>query len=251
MEPLYEDEALVIIGKFLDQIVKDYTNPKLRLSRLTAEREHWLTAKSFLFQEVAILWGNKYYDLEDFLSFHQVDVSCFLQELNNLYDKNMELHMKSNLRRRRKGPRAYLAGPMEYKADEGITWRKRLAEELKRLGIQALIPNEEEAQVVEDKEAYKLLKTEDIPAFKEVTRKIIDADIGLVEHSDLFICKYEGERMSGTPSEATYAYLRGIPTYLITHLPLQEIPGWFLGCFDHEFVDEIELIKHLEAEYNK
>lgn len=59
-EPLFLDEALDIVSKFLRQTIRDYISPNLRFSRLKAEREYWETAESFLLEEIAIDWGGSY-----------------------------------------------------------------------------------------------------------------------------------------------------------------------------------------------
>ncbi len=248
---LYEDECFIILQRYLEQVVSDYVNPKLRFSRLTAEREHFETARDFLHGETAILWGDIYQSLEDFLGIFDIDPNYFTAEVEKLAVRVLEEHMSSKLRRRRKSPRAYLIGPIEYSPDHGLGWRQKLAEELKKLGIQAVLPNDYTSSVIANEFTFQQLKKVDIAAYREKMRQIIDIDLGLVEQADLIICKYNGEKISGTAAEATYAYMRSIPTYLITDQPLESIPGWFLATFDYYLKDEIELIIHLEAEYGK
>ena len=42
-------------------------------------------------------------------------------------------------------------------------------------------------------------------------------------------------RGAGTKGELTMARYFGKPVYMVTAIPLQDIPGWVLGCTDRIF----------------
>ena len=82
----------------------------------------------------------------------------------------------------------------------------------------------------------KELKIADTEAYKKHYREhFIIPDINIVRSSDLLIIRWNGERMSGTIHEAGEAFLLGVPVYLVTNQPIEEIPGWFLSCCTEAF----------------
>lgn len=55
----------------------------------------------------------------------------------------------------------------------------------------------------------------------------------------------------GTSAELTFAHRRGIPVYLVTDVPLEEISGWMLACADRVFANVEELKKFLVERYGR
>jgi nucleoside 2-deoxyribosyltransferase len=138
----------------------------------------------------------------------------------------------------------YLAGPMEYTLDNGLDWRLEYRDILAEFGVKCIIPNHEEAELIPDVEAFTKLKKDNYPEYKAVMRDIAEKDITFVWDADFIICKWEGERMSGSIGEMHEAFFHaGTPCYLITTQPLHTVPGWFGCCFEKEFRTIEEFIK--------
>jgi len=140
---------------------------------------------------------------------------------------------------------AYLAGPMENLKDEGLAWRRRFSRALKKIGIDSIIPNDEEIQIKQEYNLPELKKT-DIDKYIEIIRSFIEMDLKFVESVDMLVVKWEGEMSSGTFHEVGYAYQLGTPCYLVTSKALHEVPGWFLSCFTKVFSELDVLIWYLK-----
>jgi hypothetical protein len=85
-----------------------------------------------------------------------------------------------------------------------------------------------------------------------VIRKIIAFDLELIEnHADYLICYWDspGAQSGGTSAELTVAHRKGIPVYLVTPLPLEQISGWMLGCSDHVFASVEQLKEFLVVRF--
>ena len=141
---------------------------------------------------------------------------------------------------------AYLAGCMEYAADKGLSWRLKFEEELNKLGIKCIIPNKEEKDLIKGDVKMSELKISDLDRYLYIMRLIIERDLDFVENSDIFIANWNGERGAGTIHEAGYAYQLGKPSYLVSSLKDEDIPGWFLACFVKKFSTLDELVCYLE-----
>jgi nucleoside 2-deoxyribosyltransferase len=143
---------------------------------------------------------------------------------------------------------AYLCGPIEFSADGGKMWRRKLAPFLSNdLGHRVYDPAEDEKKNLTDEECahFREWKTSDVERFRRAVRKIIRFDLDLIENkADYLICHLTSSDGvgGGTPAELTLAYRCGIPVYMVTDLPAEQISGWMLACADHVFVS-IELLK--------
>jgi hypothetical protein len=156
---------------------------------------------------------------------------------------------------------AYLCGPIEFAADGGKMWRRKLMPFLRdELGHRVYDPAEDEKKNLTDEEVlcFREWKQTDIERFRRVVRKIIQFDLDLIENkADYVICHWDdsagpGGRMSGgTPAELTVAYRKGIPVYLVTQLPIEQISGWMLACADQVFGSIDELKKFLLERYGR
>jgi len=153
---------------------------------------------------------------------------------------------------------AYLCGPIEFAADGGKLWRRKLTPFLTdQLGHRVYDPAEDERKSLTEEEAahFREWKSADVEKFRRVLRKIIQFDLDLIENkADYVICHLgdstaAGVTSGGTPAELTFAYRKGIPVYLVTSLKPEQISGWMLGCADQVF-DSIETLKKfLEKRY--
>lgn len=152
---------------------------------------------------------------------------------------------------------AYLCGPIEFAVDSGKLWRRKLTPFLRsELGHRVYDPAEDEKKDLTDEEVahFREWKTNDLERFRRVVRKIIQFDLNLIENkADYVICYWEGSgaQSGGTPAELTAAYRKGIPVYLVSELPFDQISGWMLACADQMFGSLEELKKFLAARYGR
>ena len=138
-------------------------------------------------------------------------------------------------------------------------WRRKLTPFLHNdLGHRVYDPAEDEKKNLAEEEAghFREWKETDVERFRRVVRKIIQYDLDIVENkADYVICCLSGDgavvSSGGTSSELTFAYRRGIPVYLVTEAPLEEISGWILACADHVFPSVEDLKKFLLERYGK
>jgi nucleoside 2-deoxyribosyltransferase len=145
---------------------------------------------------------------------------------------------------------AYLCGPIEFSADGGKMWRRKLAPFLSQdLGHRVYDPAEDEKKnlTYEETAHFREWKSSDVERFRRAVRKIIRFDLDLIENkADYLICHLSAtEALSvsgGTSAELTLAYRRGIPVYMVTDVPPADISGWMLACADQVF-DSIDALK--------
>ncbi|MFY9531691.1 MAG: hypothetical protein WBC04_22715 [Candidatus Acidiferrales bacterium] len=150
---------------------------------------------------------------------------------------------------------AYLCGPIEFADAHGKLWRRKLTPFLQEhLGHQVYDPAEDEKKNLTQEEAthFREWKTADQERFRRVVRKIIQFDLDLIENqADYLICYWEDSagRSGGTSAEMTGAFRKGIPVYLVTPVPLEQVSGWMLGCADQVFASVEQLKEFLLARY--
>ncbi len=150
--------------------------------------------------------------------------------------------------------RAYLSGGMEYADGEGVAWRKELQQWIEQnLGHQVFNPNVESERIFRADHPdvdFRKLKFENISRYQEIVRKLVDLDCKeIARHSDYVVCYWDegAAKGAGTKGELTMAKFFGKPVYLVTSFPLQEIPGWVLGCVTEIFGGFEELKKFLSV----
>lgn len=149
---------------------------------------------------------------------------------------------------------AYLCGPIEFAEDGGRLWRRKLAPFLRdELGHRVYDPAEDEKKNLTDEEVenFREWKKTDLERFRRVVRKIIHFDLDLIENkADYVVCYWDDSAQSGgTSAELTTAYRKGVPVYLVSPLPAEQISGWMLGCADQVFSSVEELKKYLVERY--
>jgi nucleoside 2-deoxyribosyltransferase len=149
---------------------------------------------------------------------------------------------------------AYLCGPIEFAPDGGKLWRRKLTPFLRQtLGHRVYDPAEDEKKSLTDEEAahFREWKISDLERFRRVDRKIIAFDLDLIEHkADYVVCFWDSSAQSGgTSAELTVAHRKGIPVYLVTTVPIEEISGWMLGCSDQVFTSVDSLKEFLAARF--
>jgi hypothetical protein len=151
---------------------------------------------------------------------------------------------------------AYLCGPIEFALDGGKLWRRKLTPYLREtLGHRVYDPAEDEKKNLTDEEAahFREWKTTDLERFRRVIRKIIAFDLDLIENkADYLICFWDSAGQSGgTPAELTVAHRKGIPVYLVTTVPVEQVSGWMLGCSDEVFTSVASLKDFLASRFSR
>ena len=150
--------------------------------------------------------------------------------------------------------KVYLSGGMEYAEGEGIHWRRNLQDWLERtLGHTVFNPNVESDKFFSSRYPnlnFRKLKKDNVPLYQEIVRHLVEIDCKeIAERSDYVICLWDegAVRGAGTKGELTMAKYFGKPVYLVTSIPLDEIPGWVLGCVTTVFPGFDELKEFLVA----
>ncbi len=138
--------------------------------------------------------------------------------------------------------RAYLSGGMEYAAGEGVHWRRELQHWLEaNLRHDVFNPNVESERFFSAQQPavdFRALKTDDVSRYQRIARSLVEIDCKeIAERSDYIICYWDegAAKGAGTKGELTMARFFGKPVYLVTSYPLQDIPGWILGCVTRTF----------------
>ena len=98
---------------------------------------------------------------------------------------------------------------------------------------------------------FREWKTTDLERFRRVVRKIIAFDLDLIENkADYLVCCWDAlAKSGGTSAEMTVAYRKGIPVYLVTPIPLEQVSGWMLACSDQLFKSIEELKEFLALRF--
>ncbi|HLJ40706.1 MAG TPA: hypothetical protein VKT50_04395 [Candidatus Acidoferrales bacterium] len=150
---------------------------------------------------------------------------------------------------------AYLCGPIEFADGGGKLWRQKLAPFLRdHLGHRVYDPAQDEKKNLTDEEAahFREWKLTDFERFRRVVRKIIHFDLDLIENRADYVVCFWGDakaQSGGTSAELTVAYRKGIPVYMVTPLPLEQISGWMLACSDQVFTSIEDLKTFLNARF--
>ncbi len=140
--------------------------------------------------------------------------------------------------------RAYLSGGMEYASGEGVHWRREMQQWLEReLRHTVFNPNVESEIFFRRHHPgidFRRLKSEDIDRYQTIVRRLVEIDCNeIAGRSDYVVCYWDegAAKGAGTKGELTMAKFFGKPVYLVTEFPLNEIPGWVLGCTTRTFPD--------------
>ena len=136
-------------------------------------------------------------------------------------------------------------------------WRRKLSPFLtEELGHRIYDPSEDEKKNLNEEEAahFREWRTMDLDRFRAVVRKIIQFDLQIIENkADYVICFWDEQVASngGTEAELTAAYRKGIPVYLVTSVPSEQVNAWMLACADRIFASVDELKDFLRSRYSK
>lgn len=144
----------------------------------------------------------------------------------------------------------YLCGAIAYSPDHGKAWRTEVTSLLHELGHDVYDPSLDENKDLTEQETreFRGWKQTDLPRFQQTIRKIIQYDLDWVEERCDALVAYWDEHTSksaATQGELTVAYRRGVPVYLVTKLPAEQVSGWVLGCASKVFPGMEELREYL------
>jgi hypothetical protein len=145
---------------------------------------------------------------------------------------------------------------MEYAANEGRDWRRDLQQWLEHeLGCTVFNPNVESERFLSRRlpgTDFRRLKIDNPSLFKSVVWDIVDLDCReIAKQSDFVVCYWDegAARGAGTKGEVTIARHTGKPVYLVTSIPVVDIPGWVLGCTTELFGSFDDLRAFLKSRY--
>jgi nucleoside 2-deoxyribosyltransferase len=144
----------------------------------------------------------------------------------------------------------YLCGAIEYAPDQGKAWRAEVTRFLQELGHEVYDPALDEKKDLTEQEVREFSgwKQTDLPRFQQTVRKIIQYDLDWIEERcDALIVNWDehANKGAGTQGELTVEYRRGVPVYLVTKLPAEQVSGWVLGCASQIFSNFEELREYL------
>jgi hypothetical protein len=146
---------------------------------------------------------------------------------------------------------------MEFAKGEGIDWRKEMDAWIrKNLQHTVYNPNvESDAYLsrVLPTGGFRDLKSQNIDRYVSIVRQFVDMDTHeIAEKTDYVVCNWDesAQRGAGTKGEVTMARFTRKPVYMVTTIPLKEIPGWVLGCTTKVFQSFGELKTFLLETYS-
>ncbi len=152
---------------------------------------------------------------------------------------------------------AFLCGGMEFSPESGRQWRERMRLWLQEnLNHRVYDPAVETKRLLNEEEFrnFRAWKLTDLDRFRRVMRIIINHDLDVMKNqSDYVVCNWdEGAAAGGgTHAELTAAYRKGIPVYLVTEMPVEEVSGWVIACSTKIFPSFNDLKSFLMATYAK
>jgi predicted transcriptional regulator len=131
---------------------------------------------------------------------------------------------------------------MEYAPDEGKGWRRNLQQWLEsRFGCVVFNPNVESEKALRRLGAgsnFREMKHTDPQRYREIVARLVDLDCHeIAERSDIVLCYWDESAMkgAGTKGELTIARYSAKAVFMVTEVPLSDIPGWVLGCTTRVF----------------
>lgn len=134
----------------------------------------------------------------------------------------------------------YLAGPIQYAADGGISWRDDVTERMIDIGIaenHILNPCKKPLNNFEGddldaafKQIGKLHKNGDWEEIEKLSRNTIRIDLRLIDKSDLIYTHIDPDVYSfGTPDEIGMARTQRKPVIAVVNGGIQKAPYWLIG----------------------
>ncbi len=152
--------------------------------------------------------------------------------------------------------KVYLSGGMENAENHGGDWRREL-EDWIRTSLKHDVFNPSTESIKFLKERYpgverSRMPKEDMRLFQQVIGNLILMECSEIIHNcDYVVCYWDEScyRGAGTQGELTVAKYFGKPVYLVTQLPLKDVPGWVIGCSTEVFSEFEALKEFLKSKY--
>lgn len=164
----------------------------------------------------------------------------------------------------------YLVGPIQY-VEDYITWRQKMVNFLESLGHEGLMPWGEIYHSKWVRGEYKKWATEMKPedfcsrVRKHMRGNVLNFDINALLDSDGIIFYLPKDTKTvGSHGEITLAYylkrwvtngkkkwFEGKKIFLITDIPIEEMPYWLIGCSDYIFFSMEEFEKYFKENFDR
>ncbi len=144
---------------------------------------------------------------------------------------------------------AYLAGPIACDNEANkILWSSIGCTLLRSKGYETHYPYD--AQELNSEELREMRKT-DFAAFKNKMARVVNRDLDFLSQSKIMVCLISEAVLkgTGTMSEITYAYRKGIPIYALIQLPngIDDVPAWLCGCITNYALSVEQLAELIPA----
>jgi hypothetical protein len=145
---------------------------------------------------------------------------------------------------RLKGLRAYLAGPIDNAADDGVGWRIEMTKFLEPLGITVFDPCKKPLAYAKYKEVEeekkKMMQLKETGRYFELTERmkdIVHVDLRMVDVSDFLIIYLDLDvGMFGTIHELLNSLAQRKPTLVVINGGRARAPNWLFGIMDYNFM---------------
>jgi nucleoside 2-deoxyribosyltransferase len=142
------------------------------------------------------------------------------------------------------GLRCYLAGPIDYAADDGVGWRNDITPWLLEKGVTVLdpcnkpIPDSYYKEI--DEEKVRMMELKETGRYYELTarmKEIVHMDLRMVDISD-FVIVYINPKvtMFGTIHELVNSLTQRKPTLVVIEGGRAKAPNWLFGIMDFNFM---------------
>ncbi len=151
------------------------------------------------------------------------------------------------------GMRCYLIGAMDYAADNGVGWRRRITPFLDSLGVVVLDPTKKPINIgfedIENRQYRTNLKDQGL--HDELSREIKVlrvVDLRMVDMSDFLIVNIDTDvHACGTYEESSWANRLKNPILIHCEQGKNGIPDWLFGTIPHHhmFTNWIDICKYL------
>lgn len=152
-----------------------------------------------------------------------------------------------------RGSRCYLAGPIDYCDNDGVAWRRSIAEFLRQRGVVVLDPTEKPintdgipSEIGEEKRKTQALKASgQFEEFRVVAKKIRSVDLRMTDIADFLVVYLDlSIPMCGTWEELFNANRQKKPILVIVKGGPSGAPLWLHGTIHFKYMfDNLEETK--------
>jgi len=173
------------------------------------------------------------------------DDDCEMQEVLTELEHPMKGSKKS-IKGKLTNQRAYLAGPIDHAADDGVGWRQMITPLLQQMGITVLDPTDKPTtqcrfnEIGAEKEMIsKLVELRRWDDLREIAKEIVLVDLRMVEVADFLVAYIDPDvHICGTYDEVFEALRHRKPTLIVHKGGKARMSMWLRGKLNHNFVFE-------------